>query len=152
MAKPLFAFLSDIQPCLHYGFRAHYPAVGSTRNAIGTGAVVLLSSTTKSTLESMGAGHKVTSSGVRDAANPENSTTYQVASFCTLENIMEFKMDPPRNRSARRACAIISSMLDDAFIVEKMECVEPSDVDSAIHIFQKLRRLSMKLEPDNKEK
>ena len=43
-------------------------------------------------------------------------------------------------------------MLDDAFIVEKMEFVEPSDVDSAVQVFQKLRRLSMKLEPDNTQK
>ena len=65
---------------------------------------------------------------------------------------MEFKMDPPRNRSDRHAVAIISSVTDKAFIVEKMEFIEPNDVDNAVQVFRKLRRLSMKVEPDSTQK
>eukprot|EP00973_Karenia_brevis_P022719 3127244-Karenia_brevis.AAC.1 len=64
---------------------------------------------------------------------------------------MDFEMDRPRGRSARHAIVIIKNVQEGCFIVEKMEFIEPSDVENAIEVFRKLRRLSIRLEPDSSQ-
>ena len=41
-------------------------------------------------------GYKLCTSNVRDVLAPDDTTTYDLTAFCTLKNLQDFKLDPPR--------------------------------------------------------
>ena len=58
--------------------------------------MALVKSTKKSVLTQMGDGHRLVTEGVQDFLFPGEPVT--LVPYCTLENLAEFKLDPPRGR------------------------------------------------------
>jgi hypothetical protein len=115
---------------------------------------VLVASPNRSTPTAVGSGYKVTTSGIIDYANPGAllSEAYTVAGFCGMNDMLDFKLDPPRGKSSRVAVILISGMDSEGFQVHKQEHVEPADSDNAVACFRKLRLLSTKINTKGTEK
>jgi hypothetical protein len=147
----LFAFLGDIQPCPYYGFKVKYNEVEAVKAMY---VAALISSPSKSQTESVGSGYKVTTTGIIDLANPDapQAEPYTVTGYCGLDNVLDFKLDPPRGKAARAAVILITQKDSTGFQVQKLEYVEPDDTKNAIACFQKLRTLSKKVHPVSSEK
>ena len=48
-------------------------------------------------------GYKLCTSNVRDVLAPDDTTTYDLTAFCTLKNLQDFKLDPPRGTKKQSA-------------------------------------------------
>ena len=69
--------------------------------------------------------------------------------------MMEYKLDPPRGQKARWAVVLISNVRPGptpTFLLDKVEFIEPAEVDNAVKSFQKLRRMATRLQPSSAEK
>ena len=165
----LFAFLADIEPDPHTGFR-----VTSENGTISKGAAVavLIASKKKNNPpEPLGAGFKVCAPDVCDVANAVASgasqeantvATFNVTGFCTLDDMSKFDLNPPRGHTQRFAIALITSCEQTeqtgasqpgvkTFHMDKIQILEQAEGPQAIPVFQKLRRLTMRLEPPSQE-
>ena len=69
---------------------------------------------------------------------PESSDV-QLTSFCSLENLQDFKLDPPRTQAKKKQAALvlISSVLQInsagqpvSFMVDSVQLLQPSEVDT----------------------
>ena len=53
-------------------------------------------------------GYTITTSNVKDLLhNTSEAPRVQLTSFCTLENLQDFKMDPPRTRADKKQAALV---------------------------------------------
>ena len=99
--------LSEVHSCPFYGLRVEYKSSGGaggapqpTRNC--QVAVALARATQKSRCLKVANGFLVSTSGVKDALeDEEDPKTVEVRGYCSMDNVLEFKMDPPA-RSAER--------------------------------------------------
>ena len=80
-------------------------------------------------------GYKLCTSNVRDVLAPDDSTTYDLTAFCTLKNLQDFKLDPPRGTKKQSALIIISDVIDSSaeqpvktFIVDSILLLPRQDV------------------------
>ena len=157
-----FAFLSDIEPDPQSGFRL----VFDTGNiAKGAAVAVLIASSKKSKPPfPLGTGFQVCAENVCDIACPEadakKAAAYTVTGFCSLEDMSKFDLSPPRGHKQRFAIALISRCEETTsasqpgmktFHMDKMQILEQSDGPKAVPVFQRLRCLTMRLNPSNKE-
>ena len=74
----------------------------------------------------------------------------------------KFELTPPRGQQQRFAIALIASCeqtengtaaqpVVKSSVMEKMQLLEPADGTKAIPVFQRLRRLTMRLNPANQD-
>ena len=80
-------------------------------------------------------GYKLCTSNVRDVLAPDDTTTYDLTAFCTLKNLQDFKLDPPRGTKKQSALIIISDVIDSSaaqpvktFIVDSILLLPRQDV------------------------
>ena len=158
----LFGFLADIEPDPYAGFQLVFPN-GTT--AKGAAVAVLVASHKKNKQpETLGEGFKVCVPEVSDVANTADATAarHALTGYATLNDIAKFELTPARGRHQRVAIALITSCeltdTNDAsqpvaksFGMEKMQILEPGMETPAVHIFQRLRRLTMRLNPTSEE-
>ena len=98
-------------------------------------AFALVEATTKSEMVDLdGQGYKLITEGVKDVLAPDSPTTYTLTAFCTLSNLQDFKLDPPRGTKTTTAFVVITDILPGAggdepvnFIVDSILLV-PRDV------------------------
>ncbi len=145
----LFAYLSDIQPDPYYSLRLNYGGREASRCAY---VVTLIASENISTTQVVGDGYRVTTSNIKDLANPNDLTCYTVVGYCSLDNLPGFRLDPPRGKTQRCALCMFTKMDKEGFHVHKLEYLEPDQITHAIACFQKLRNLSMRIHPESEEK
>ena len=101
---------------------------------------------------------------VSDIANPDESTLakHALTGFATLDDMAKFELTPPRGQQQRFAIALITSCeqtengsiaqpVVKSFGMDKMQLLEPAEGTKAIHVFQRLRRLTMRLNPANED-
>ena len=151
-----FAFLEDIRPDHHYGIRLEYDGQDGPRCIY---VVALLWSNTKSSTEQVSEERfKVVTNSVKDIAHPrsiegeEPVGDYSVVGYCSVQNLAEFKLDPPRGKP-RVVLALLSSADEtEGFHIHKQEPVEPTQVSNAVYCLRKLRTLSKKLKCGSSEK
>ena len=161
----LFAFLADIHPDPHAGFRLEFENGTVSKGAAV--AALIASGKKNNTPESLGTGFKVTAPDVCDIANAvaadasQQANTvarYSVTGFCTLEDMSKFDLSPPRGHAQRFAIALITScelteqtdvsqLGVKTFHMEKIQILEQADGPKAVPVFQRLRRLTMRLNP-----
>ena len=163
----VFAFLSDIETDPHTGFRLTF----SNGNIVkGAAVAVLIASNKKSKPpEAIGEGFKICVPDVCDVANPvadsssqkaSNVATCNVTGFCTLEDMSKFDLSPPRGHKQRFAIALITSCEETKqpspsqpdvkkFHMDKIQILEQADGPKAVPVFQRLRCLTMRLNPSN---
>ena len=161
----VFGYLGDIQPNVHYGFQLSFPNGNVVK---GAAAVVLIASAHKSEPPvAMGDGYKVVTKNVKDAANPDEASkhgSYSVTGYCTLADLSKFQLDPLRGQGPRFAIAFIttcadspSSAKDDSpsdnkhCHLDKLQLLDASEGANAVAVFQRLRRLTMKVNPESNE-
>ena len=156
----LFGFLADIEADPYVGFRLAFPN-GTTSKGVAV-AVLVASHKKNNKPEPLGEGFKVCAPEVSDIANPGNGTLpkHALTGFATLNDMVKFELTPPRSQQQRFAIALITSCAQiengktdqpvvKSFGMEKMQLLEPAEGTKAIHIFQRLRRLTMRLHPAN---
>ena len=158
----LFGFLADIEPDPYAGFRLAF-ANGTTSK--GAAVAVLVASHKKNNKpEPLGEGFKVCAPEVSDIANPADGTLakHALKGFATLNDMAKFELTPPRGQQQRFAIALITSCeqtengsaaqpVVKSFGMDKMQVLEPTEGTKAIHVFQRLRRLTMRLNPANQD-
>ena len=147
----LFAYLADIKHDPYYGFQVAYDGADSVKAKF---VAALISSPNRSETVGVGSGYKVTTPGIIDFANPGASQPglFNVMGFCGMNDILNFKLDPPRGKSSRVAVVLISKADAEGFQVHKLEHIEPTDSDNAVACFRKLRHLCQKIHPKATEK
>ena len=158
----LFGFLADIEPDPYAAFRLAF-ANGTISK--GAAVAVLVASHKKNkTPEPVGEGFKVCAPEVSDIANPSDGMEpkHALTGFATLNDMAKFELTPPRGHQQRFAIALITSCEQPAndsaaqpvgksFGMEKMQLLEPAEGAKAIPVFQRLRRLTMRLNPTNED-
>jgi hypothetical protein len=165
----LFAFLADIEPDPHTGFRVTFENGTISK---GAAVAVLIASRKKNNPpEGLGGGFKICAPGVCDVANPvavgasqqaNTVATYNVSGFCTLDDMSKFDLNPPRGHTQRFAIALITSCEQTeqtgvsqpgvkTFHMDKIQILEQAEGPKAVPVFQRLRRLTMRLNPSSQE-
>ena len=144
--------LSEVSACPFYGLRVEYNSLGHagsapqpTRNC--QVAVALACATQKSRCLKVANGFLVSTSGVKDALeDEEDPKTVEVRGYCSMDNVLEFKMDPPA-RAAERVCLLlITAAAPDALTVHSVTHIDPSAVHEAKYFIKKMRTLGMRAE------
>ena len=106
----------------------------------------IIEATTAGDLEPMGDnGYKLTTHGVKDLIQPENDPTYTLTAFCTLDNLQDFKLDPPRGTKTTNALIVISDVVlgitsgtPTNFIVDSVTILPRDDVSKIVAAMKKL--------------
>jgi len=90
-------------------------------------------------------GYKLVTKGVKDALVPDSPATYTLTAFCTLANLQDFKLDPPRGAKKHTALVVIADMQakDSAdepvnFIVDSIMLLPRDDVPKVVASMKKL--------------
>ena len=90
-------------------------------------------------------GCKLVTKNVKDVLAPNNSTTYTITTFCTLSNLQDFKLDPPRGTKTTTALVVISDVQTDAndnksgnFIVDSVMLLHGVDIPKEVASMKKL--------------
>ena len=99
-----------------------------------------------------------------DIATPGDGTVakHALTGFATLDEMAKFELSPPRGQQQRFAIALITSCAQaengsaaqpivKSFGMDKMQLLEPAEGTKAIPIFQRLRRLTMRLNPASQD-
>ena len=150
----LVAMLTDIHASPHSGL-----VVGDTKTPCEC-VLTLLASTEKSSLSHFGTGFRVVTKNVR-TINFESQTesigdicdNAQFTSICTLENLTEYKLDPPKLGAPRFALAIIAGVsklsnvnLDEpsimSYMIDRIQILDNSQVDECKQMLTKLALMS----------
>ena len=94
-------------------------------------------------------GFKLTTRGVKDpfqscVAQPAENLHYTLTAFCTLDNLQDFKLDPPRGSKSQHALVIISDIFQGAsetdsptLIVDSLQLLHRDDVEKVKETMQK---------------
>ena len=158
----LFGFLADIEPDPYAGFRLAFPNGNTSK---GAAVAVLVASHKKNNKpEALGEGFKLCAPEVSDVANPGGApeAKHALTGFATLNDMGKFELTPPRGQQQRFAIALITSCeqtkndnaaqpVIKSFGMDKMQLLEPAEGAKAIPVFQRLRRLTMRLNPTNQD-
>ena len=97
--------------------------------------LALVASSEPSDLQPAGdGGFKIITSNVKDLLDdsPE-SPGVQLTSYCSLSNLQDFKMDPPRSRANQKQAAliVISAVLrPNSFMVDSVQLLQPEEVET----------------------
>jgi hypothetical protein len=106
-----------------------------------TQVLALVESSEPSSLQEAGAGgYKITTTNVKDLLHDtSDGPGVQLTSFCTLENLQDFKLDPPRTHANKKQAALvlISSVLQvssagqpSSFMVDSVQLLQPAEVEA----------------------
>ena len=109
-------------------------------------AVALVRTTQKSRCVSTASGFPT--AGVRDAFGDEDSDTVTVHGYCSLDNLLNFKMDPPSKSKQRVCLLLITASSPEAVTVHSVTHIEEASVTEAQYFIKKLRALGMSAEPN----
>ena len=155
-------FLADIEPDPYAGFRLAF-ANGNTSK--GAAVAFLVAAHKKNNKpEPLGKGFKLCAPEVSDIANLSDGPVakYALTGFATLNDMGKFELTPPRGQQQRFAIAFITSCEESknnieaqpvgkSFGMDKVQLLEPAEGAKAIPVFQRLRRLTMRLNPTNED-
>ena len=103
--------------------------------------LALVEASQPSSLQEAGTGgYNITTNKVKDLLHDANDARgVQLTSFCTLENLQDFKLDPPRTQANKKQAALvlISSVLQASsaeqpasFMVDSVQLLQPTEVDA----------------------
>ena len=103
--------------------------------------LALVEASEPSSLQEAGTGgYKITTNNVKDLLHDANDARgVQLTSFCTLENLQDFKLDPPRTQASKKQAALvlISSILQESsagqpasFMVDSAQLLQQTEVDA----------------------
>ena len=88
--------------------------------------LVLVRSTMKTKTTSLGGGYKLITPDVEDLLSTEdpnqvtNQMKYTLSATCTLENLPQYRLDPPRGAS-QHALVIVTAKTEVSFVIESVQ-------------------------------
>ena len=144
----LAARLSEIRRCPFYGMHVEYGDSGDASQLARNChlAVALVSSTQKSRCLSTAHGYQVSTAGVRDVFADENSNTVTIHGYCSLDNLLNFKMDPPSRAKQRVCLLLITGCSEEGLTVHNVIHIEEGAVTEAEYFIKHMRTLGMRAE------
>jgi len=107
-------------------------------------AVVLVVSKQRSQPHTVGAsGHKLVTSNVvdllRSDSAPQTGCKYEIVTFCSLDTITDYKLDPPKNAKEQAALISVTGVTDadpdnaeqpiKGFIADEIELLKPEEAN-----------------------
>ena len=110
-------------------------------------AVALVRTTQKSRCVSTASGFLVSTAGVRDAFGDEDSDTVTIHGYCSLDNLLNFKMGPPSKAKHRVCLLLITASSPEANPVHSVTHIDEASVTEAQYCIKKMRTLGMCAEP-----
>ena len=147
----LCAQLREIRHCPHYGLAVEYPGT-SRRN--GKCVAALIASSAKSRLVEAAHGHKVLTDRVQDALQETwatDATSFGLVGYCSLNNVLDFKLDPPRAASHRYAVVLVSAVSASEITIDFVQPLDASELATTQKVMGKLRRFCMRAKGDANE-
>jgi hypothetical protein len=107
-------------------------------------AVALVFSTKRSQVTAAGAnGHKLVTDDVVDCLPTDNAATqakYKLISFCTLDNVTDLKLDPPKGTKVQAALVSVTGVIDadtdsaeqhvQSFLVDDVQLLPLAEADA----------------------
>ena len=141
-----FAALAEVQSSPHYAFEVAF------KDSLlhGSALVALVGSKEKSIVEKCGDGYKVSTKNIvdilGDALGLSGAGAWGAVAYCGLDDLLEFKLDPPRSCPMRTAVATIIGLEKTesscSVILEKVQYIDASELTDATQTFKKLRTLT----------
>ena len=126
----------------------------------------LIGCETKSATEQVGTGFRVVTSKLKDVANPISTVSghadaettagaasqrakpsYTTVGYCTLADLLGFRLDSPRGKPMRCVLVLFTKKDAEGLHIHKLEYIEPDQVSNAITCLRKLRTLSKRVQP-----
>ena len=141
-----FAALAEVQSSPHYAFEVAF----KDRLVRGSAVVALVGSKEKSVVQMCGEGYKVTTKNLvdvlGDALGLSGTGAWDAVAYCGLDDLLEFKLDPPRGSSMRTAVATIIGVekteTSRSVILEKVQYIDAAELNDTTKTFKKLRTLT----------
>ena len=110
--------------------------------------LALVRSTKKSNATLLGNGYKLITPDVEDVLSTEDSNgvlghgKHTLSAICTLENLPQYRMDPPRG-GIQHALVIVTGKTDVSFVVESVQLLSPEEAVEAKQSLLKLLHMAM---------
>ena len=147
----LAAHLSEIRPCPFYNMRVEYPPAsgGGDVSQLARNchlALALVRTTQKSRCVSTAGGFLVSTPGVTDASDDDQARAVTIHGYCSVDNLLCFKMDPPTNAKHRVCLLLITGCSKDTITVHSVTHIDEGTVTEAQYFINKLRTLGMRTE------
>ena len=147
----LAAHLSEIRACPDNGMRVEYapdlPFGSGDASQLARNchlAVALVRTTQKSRCVSTASGFLVSTAGVRDAFGDETAGTVTIHGYCSVDNLLSFKMDPPSTAKQRVCLLLITACSEEAITVHNVTHIHEGAVTEAQYFIKKMRTLGMR--------
>ena len=117
-----------------------------------TRVVALVRSTKRSkVLDAGGSGNKLVTENVVDLFQPDGDgeqTQYSLTSFCTLDTVTDFKLDPPRGAKTQAALVNVTGVIDTdthsaeqpakSLLVDDVQLLTPAEADALKPVMLKM--------------
>ena len=128
--------------------------IGSPQKRPCTHAVVLVRSTKRSrTVQQGETGYMVETDDVSDWLQTDSKEQcYKLVSFCNLDNLMDFKLDPEKGEKCRAALVSVTTVLDDekdsagrsvkCLLVENVQQLTSAQADALCPQYRQMLRSS----------
>jgi len=105
--------------------------------------IALVAATGPGKLEAAGSeGYKVVNNTVRDLTE-KSGQTFEVTSYCSLANLQDFKLDPPKRANEQAALVVLSDALPSGrdavlnrFVLESVQLLSPSEAEKILPVFK----------------
>ena len=81
-----------------------------------------------------------------DALEDEESDKVEVRGYCSVDNLLDFRMDPPARAKERVSLLFITGAAPGALTVHSVTHVEAGTENEARHFVKKMRTLGMRAE------
>ena len=141
-----FGALSDLQSSPHYSFELAF----KDAPVHGSAVVALVGSKERSDLQRCGAGYKVTTKNIVDILGDglglSGGSAWDAVAYCSLDDVIEFKLDPPRGSAMRTAVATIIGVemteSSCSVILEKVQWIDATQLTDTTNTFKKWRTLT----------
>jgi len=149
------AALHQIATSPMYAFEVTYDAEPKPIVLPCQQVLALIRSTTKSKIEALGMGYKLTTKDVQcvlcgdDPHHAEKK--YTVSSVCTQDDMVSYRLDPPRGQT-QCALVTITNKIGDDFIIESVQLLREDQVQTTKSSMLKLMNLAQKIGNRDKRK
>ena len=115
----------------------------------GSDVVALVGSKEKSVVQKCGDGFKATTKNIvdvlGDALGVDGNISLDAVAYCSISDLLEFKLDPPRGTSQRVVMATIVGLEKaesrTSVVLEKVQSIDVAELSGVTGAFKKLRTL-----------
>ena len=113
--------------------------------------LALIRSSKNSKAHPLGSGFKLVTPDVEDLLSTEDATEvagqmkHTLSAICTLSNLPQYRLDPPRGGS-QAALVIVTAKTDDSFVIESVQFLSSDEANEVKKSLLKLLHLAMHID------